>query len=516
MPAGPSRAAIREALHPAMCSIETAGPDMMESTYFHVHYDETTLDPDLEIGDYLQSLDTSWQTEVLDFGWATPPLAPSFTKYPVLINELESGLYGFVAPTFPIGNNPNTPWDDVDALASCMVLNEDYSSPPFPSPPQASLDATTAHEFNHSIQFGLGVLSGPNEPDDAFIEGGATWMEDEVFDDSDDNHYYLWPNFTQSMGAYIGSPYPYWIVFRALTERFGTGTAGAGEDVMQEFWELTSKSAGSNQLPALDAALAKKGASLAEAFHDGAVAIRLGQTCGGLWAYPHCLEENQAYAALKGRPAGDGTIGSAGESFTGSIRDDYATNWVRLPSFGPYPVTLRNTSSGGAIRGTVACVTAAGPSLAPLPSVVGPGQSAVLPAFDPSTCSEAPVAILTNQSQAAANPLVSQSRSYQLIAGLLIPQPKNVKLKATPRRVEEGERTRLRARVTPCAGHEGDVVQFFRKKKRIATKTSNASCVARLRVKVPRTTVFRAVSPKQDDDHLAGTSRKVKVRVRRA
>jgi hypothetical protein len=148
--------------------------------------------------------------------------------------------------------------------------------------------------------------------------------------------------------------------------------------------------------------------------------------------------------------------------------------------------------------------------------VVGPGQSAVLPAFDPSTCSEAPVAILTNQSQAAANPLVSQSRSYQLIAGLLIPQPKNVKLKATPRRVEEGERTRLRARVTPCAGHEGDVVQFFRKKKRIATKTSNASCVARLRVKVPRTTVFRAVSPKQDDDHLAGTSRKVKVRVRRA
>jgi hypothetical protein len=57
------------------------------------------------------------------------------------------------------------------------------------------------------------------------------------------------------------------------------------------------------------------------------------------------------------------------------------------------------------------------------------------------------------------------------------------------------------------------VVQFFRRSKRIATKASNGACVARLRVRVKRTTVFRAVSPQQDDDHLAGRSKKVKVRV---
>jgi hypothetical protein len=97
-----------------------------------------------------------------------------------------------------------------------------------------------------------------------------------------------------------------------------------------------------------------------------------------------------------------------------------------------------------------------------------------------------------------------------------VPGPKLVTLKAKPRKVDPGDRTRLRAKVDPCAGHEGDVVQFFRKKKRIATKQSNGSCVAKVKVKVPRTSVFRAVSPQQDDDHLKGTSKKVKVRVRRA
>ena len=80
-------------------------------------------------------------------------------------------------------------------------------------------------------------------PDDVFVEGGATWMEDEVHDAADDNHYYLWPLFRQSLGDYDGSPYPYWITFRGFTERYGTGSAGGSEQVMQDFWELTSQNA---------------------------------------------------------------------------------------------------------------------------------------------------------------------------------------------------------------------------------------------------------------------------------
>ncbi|HZG49173.1 MAG TPA: hypothetical protein VEY90_06595 [Thermoleophilaceae bacterium] len=114
-----------------------------------------------------------------------------------------------------------------------MVLNRDYGG--FPSVPQAALDATTAHELNHSIQYGYGALHGSNLPDDVFAEGGATWMEDEVHDAADDNHSYLWPTFSESMGDYDGSPYPYWITFRGLTERYGTGSAFGGEQVMQDF-----------------------------------------------------------------------------------------------------------------------------------------------------------------------------------------------------------------------------------------------------------------------------------------
>jgi hypothetical protein len=509
MDPGPARAEIREALGPTVCDAPPPEPQVKETTNFHIHHNPSDIGGGLDIDAYATSLEAAWDKEVEDFGWAAPPSSPA-SLYPVVVEDLGPGLYGFVQNATLFGDNPNTTWNDVDAFASCMVLNEDYSSPPFPSPPQASLDATTAHELNHSIQFGYGVLTGPNAADDAFVEGGATWMEDEVFDDANDNYFYLWPDFAQSMGEYADSPYPYWVMFRALTERYGTGTDGAGEQVMQDFWEETSKSLTSNVFPALSTALGNKGTNLPDAFHAAAIAIRLDQACGGPWVQPYCLEENPGYAAAAGPLPNQGSITSAGEAFTGSIRDDYAINWVTLPS-GPYPVTLANTSQGGSLRATVACVTDAGPKIAPLPAVVGAGAATTLPSFDPAGCIGAPVAVITNQSETSANPSFSASRSYELFLGL---QTKTVKLKAKPRTVDRGDRTRLWAKVMPCAGHEGDAIRFSRGKKKVATKKSNGSCVAKVRVKVPRTSVFRAVSPKQDDDHLKGTSKKVKVRAR--
>lgn len=88
-----------------------------------------------------------------------------------------------------------------------------------------------------------------------------------------------------------------------------------------------------------------------------------------------------------------------------------------------------------------------------------------------------------------------------------------MRLKVKPKSVEKGERIRLRARVKPCEGHEGDVVRFYRKKKRIAKKKTSASCVAKLKVKVTATTKFRAVSPEQDLDHLGARSKRVRVKV---
>ena len=183
---------------------------------------------------YGAALETTWGTEIGDFGWARPPKDPVSNppggRYPVRIESLGSGLYGFVTGTHYAAhkNNPATPWNDRDAIASCMVLNQNFG--PFPGTPTDAMRATVAHEFNHSIQFGYGALTGFGSVDSVFVEGGATWMEDEVFDTSNDNYNYLWPSFTTPMGKYAKSPYPYWIVFRAMTEPFGTGNANGGED----------------------------------------------------------------------------------------------------------------------------------------------------------------------------------------------------------------------------------------------------------------------------------------------
>jgi len=424
---GPRREEAEDIVSPAAstsnCSSNsTSLPSASSSDHFYVEHG--TVAGGLAIADYLTSLEQSWSTEVDAFGWAAPPVAPTPApggRYHVRVESLSSGLYGFVSPSGThaglVGDNPNTSWNDTDAYASCMVLNRDYSG--FPSGAQASLDSTTAHEFNHSIQFGYGALSGANRPDDVFVEGGATWMEDEVFDAANDNYHFLWPNFADSMGEYGGSPYNYWIAFRGLTERYGTGLPGGGEQVMQDFWEETSKNTGNN-LTAMQTALANRGTNLADAFHAYAITVKFRRACGGGYAYPHCLEEGPSYPTSTALNPHH-TIGSVGGATPTNganrarLEDNYALNWVALPTAGPYDVTLENLDTGGGqLRATIACDTGGGLSLSPLPSVVGANGSASLAGYNPPGCVGAPVAVVTNQTQTAANPTGSNTRNYRV------------------------------------------------------------------------------------------------------
>ncbi|MGI9081708.1 MAG: InlB B-repeat-containing protein [Thermoleophilaceae bacterium] len=424
MKPGRRREAAQEALAvtapstPSCSASAGALPNQAQTTNFYVQYG--TVGGGLTLADYLTSLEGAWGKEVTSFGWARPPVsttpAPG-SKYHVRIDALSPGLYGYVSSGGThaglVGDNPATAWNEGDAYATCMVLNRDYSS--FPSTPQASLDSTTAHEFNHSIQFGYGALSGANVPDDDFVEGGATWMEDEVYDSANDNYNYLWPDFADSMGDYDGSPYPYWITFRGLTEHYGTGVAGGGEQVMQDFWEATSKNTGNN-LTAMQAALAVRGTTLADAFHAYAVAVKLNKPCGAGYAYPYCFEEGPAYVATAGATAVHETIAAVGDSTPNArVEDNYALNWVSLPATGgPYDVTLSNTSAGGQLRGSVVCDTGSALSLWPLPAIAGPGATSTLPGFTPASCSGAPVLVVTNQSQTSPNPTTSTLRTYRV------------------------------------------------------------------------------------------------------
>jgi hypothetical protein len=462
---GEGRAALREALGagagPAdSCDLLT-GTDDTDTTHFHIHYTPGSFGASgLNQDDYAASLETAWSGEVDTFGWAAPPFDSPLTKYLVVIEPLGPALYGFVTSTgpAPAGNNPNTSWNEGDAQTSCMVLNSDYTL--FPGTPQQALDATTAHEFNHSIQFGYGALSGGNVPDGVFIEGGATWMEDEVYDSSNDNYNYLWPVFEDDMGEYTGgpeSPYEYWITFRGMTERYGTGVAGGGEDVMQQFWELTSQNAASN-LDAMNGGLALKGISLADAYHAYAIAVKFNRSCGGGYVYPHCLEEGPSYVAAQGETQPHGSIGGIGGSVQGALVDNYALNWIALTASGPFQLRLKNNANGGQLRGSVACDTGAGIRVEPFQETAGGGKEALMRFFDPAGC-QSTVAVITNEAQTGANPTFSASRPYTLS---MLPPPKRSRLTLkTDRGPDE-----IEARGTLRPRHKGEriIVTLYKKK----------------------------------------------------
>ena len=273
-----------------------------------------------------------------------------------------------------MGDNPNTAWNDVDADASCMVLNSDYTR--VPRDPLAAIAGTTAHEFNHAIQFGYGALAGANVPDDVFFEGGATWMEDEVFDASNDNCHYLWPAFSDSLGDYDGSPYGYWIMMRGLTERFGTGTPGGGEQVMQDFWESTSQGDGNNL-----SALRRR--SLAQGRHPGrrlprAVAIGIRVHAQLRRAATPCalLLRGGRRVPCRRWPASppDGSI-AAGR---GQLRQQASRTTTRpagstCPPAAGTRSRLPTRRAAGQLRASAVCDTGSGSKSSAFPAVVGAG-----------------------------------------------------------------------------------------------------------------------------------------------
>ncbi|MGH2676904.1 MAG: hypothetical protein ACRDHB_00905 [Actinomycetota bacterium] len=431
---GPKRVLIRQALSPTDNCDGVTGPHTHDTTHFHIHHQ--TITGGLDEVDYGDSLETAWSKEVDTFGWGAPPL--SGPKYLVAVAPL-GALFGFVNPTgfAPGGNNPNTPWNDGDAETSCMALNSDFSQFP-PSSSQQALDSTTAHELNHSIQFGYGALDfGPAEPDAAFYEGGATWMEDEVFDGADDNYQYLWPDFTDDMGQYqdnspLADPYSYWVVLRAMTEPHGVGVGGGGEQIMQDFWELTSRNAASN-LDALDDALRNRGSTLPDAYHAAAIALKFNRSCGGGYVPPHCLEEGPAYVNAAGATPLHRQISSVGGSVEGSVLDNYALNWVGIPTGAPVQVRLRNQSAnGGKLKASVACDTGSGLRIKAFPQQAGPGETVVLKNFDAVGCQNA-AAVITNVEQTAANPNTSAARPYQVtVAPPAEPSKTTLRVKVRP------------------------------------------------------------------------------------
>jgi hypothetical protein len=215
-----------------------------------------------------------WATEIDSFGFRAPKSDLTSTnnggqgqppedagKLDIYLTNLgEDGVFGYCTT-----DDPNTKrgsrYRFFDFSAYC-VLDDDFLDFGTAHTPQEFLKVTFAHEFKHASQFAYDAAE-----DLWLMEGDATWVEDEVYDEVNDNRRYLSRSPLRRPGVPLDKgddffQYGAWIFMRYLSERFGPG-------VVNTIWERADGSAGGPDdysLQAVANAVNASGTSLSSAF----------------------------------------------------------------------------------------------------------------------------------------------------------------------------------------------------------------------------------------------------------
>lgn len=196
------------------------------------------------IPDYVESardtFEEVWAAEVTSYGYRAPKSDLTSDDdggnglVDVYVTQLgDQGLYGYCTTDDP-NAEPNSGYRFFDYSAYCVV-DDDYAEFPPSSQGLAGLQVTLAHEFFHAIQFAYDAAEDP-----WFMESTATWMEDEVYDDIDDNHQYF-PRSPLGMpeipldyndGLHV---YGAWLFPRFIAE---TSPTDPGHVLLRRVWEL--------------------------------------------------------------------------------------------------------------------------------------------------------------------------------------------------------------------------------------------------------------------------------------
>ncbi|CAN5424495.1 hypothetical protein BH11ACT8_BH11ACT8_01480 [soil metagenome] len=180
------------------------------------------------------------------------------------------GIYGYCTSDAKVGARR-------DAWAYC-VLDNDYSAAEFPRhTPIENLQVTAAHEYFHAVQFGYDIGE-----DGWFMEATATWAEDELYDDINDNRQYLTSGPMRHPDASLDQfrglfQYGSWIFFRYLTETF-RASDNAMPTLVRDMWRRADDAPGGADdysLLAVRKELSKRGLSLTDAFAGFAQANRM-------------------------------------------------------------------------------------------------------------------------------------------------------------------------------------------------------------------------------------------------
>ncbi|MBC9735248.1 MXAN_6640 family putative metalloprotease [Nocardioides marmotae] len=221
-----------------------------------------------------------------------------------------------------------------DVWAYC-VLDNDYDPAQFPqNNPLDNLRVTAAHEYFHAVQYAYDAAE-----DAWLLEATATWAEDELFTDVDDNVQYLAQSplaqprvsLDDSGGLQM---YGGWIFFRHLTERFPRAKAGLPTFVRDVWRQADGRRGAADRwsVQAVDRVLRKRGTSLRAAFARFAAENRRARTTydeGRANRYPNA-------------PLADQTVLRAGASTGwGSLRLDHLA-----------AATIRLRPAAGVPRGT--------------------------------------------------------------------------------------------------------------------------------------------------------------------
>jgi len=218
-----------------------------------IHYVTTTADavattdttPSNGIPDYadsaLQTFQSEvWATEVTTMGYRAPKsdvdsdnngsssVDLTGVKFDVYLANLgDDFIYGYCTTDDP-HFDPGSHYNFFDASAYCVVDNN-FAEPIFSNHTALqNLQVTAAHEFFHAVQFSYDAFE-----DQWILEATATWMEDQIYNDVNDNLQYLpdgplgKPLVPLDKAATNADPcchvYGDWIFFRYLTEKYSPG-----------------------------------------------------------------------------------------------------------------------------------------------------------------------------------------------------------------------------------------------------------------------------------------------------
>ena len=194
-----------------------------------MHWVDSTADAPPSRRWVTKTLDTMkdvWAQEVGRLGYRAPVTdrrRGGNKKFDVYLKDVGSdGYYGYCVP------ERRKPGDRWIASGYC-VLDDDFARRQFGARPGKSLRVTAAHEFFHAVQFAYDYAE-----DGWMMEATATWVEERVADDVNDNRQYLRygqlsrPDRPLDLYDRQGfSQYGNWVFFEYLSQRYGPASSAA-------------------------------------------------------------------------------------------------------------------------------------------------------------------------------------------------------------------------------------------------------------------------------------------------